>query len=69
MTFLDRFLCRLTGHKGSMLAYDEPGKLALHCTDCGWRSAGWEIGKAPRKPARVMGFRPAVGTSRKRQVA
>ncbi len=41
--WLRRVRCGLGGH--AMMLQFEPGRLSLHCNDCGERTPGWEIGR------------------------
>ena len=43
--------CRVGGHKEELDL--GAGKLALKCSRCGWRSAGWELDERP--PLKIAG--------------
>jgi hypothetical protein len=42
---LEQLVCRMTGHD-DLLRF-QPDRLSLHCSLCGYQSAGWEVG-SPR---------------------
>jgi hypothetical protein len=54
---LDQLVCGLTGHDELMRF--EPNRLSLHCSRCGYQSAGWEV-RSPRvDPVRARGIIPS----------
>lgn len=42
MRWLDRLICRLTGHRGALLHFED-ARLSLKCHDCGYQSQGWQL--------------------------
>lgn len=52
MTWLDRWICGLTGHRSAMLHFQQ-GRMALKCHDCGFESAGWQVTARPQ-PTRPL---------------
>lgn len=63
---IDRWLCGLTGHRAALRSYDQPGRVYLRC-DCGWTSAGWQVGKVQLR--RVIWLREQPARPERRRVA